>query len=324
MVEPIRIRFLNALDPEDEEPAQLPAAPPEATPFDPWERAGDLGAVQQARSAQEEREKARDLGGADLGPPAYADPKWKGLHGYAGPWEDERGQSLPELDLKAQFLRSQGEYGAYPRRKVGEISSWEPEDTPIRGPLAPGASDLPQKGDPASLLAYHTLKYLQGQASVSGHDTPLDDINDANRYLDWAHKGGKNTSEEEQDYDLRGYYKAGGKLTPGAHLPDTFKKPSHPTFSEESKYSGPGNEGGKWIKDKKGNYLGFQPGPANLQYRTPEQIQEYFDKYEPGLKLYWPPGTEGAPASFEDRFPRGTVLEAPAVKPAKPKKGRGK
>jgi hypothetical protein len=39
------------------------------------------------------------------------------------------------------------------------------------------------------------------------------------------------------DYDLRGAFKAG--LAPGkdGHWPDTFKKPNHPTFSNESIYS---------------------------------------------------------------------------------------
>jgi hypothetical protein len=158
-------------------------------------------------------------------------------------------------------------------------------------------------------LHYLTQHNLEGR--FRPNTTPLDDVNDYINYLRWANAGGKNTQEEEKDYDLRGYYKAGGKLTSGAHLPDTFKKPSHPTFSEESKYSGPGNEGGKWIKDKQGNYIGFQAGAGNLQYHTPEDMQRYFDKYEPGLKLSFPPGTEVAPSSFEDRFPGGAMVEAP-------------
>jgi len=41
-----------------------------------------------------------------------------------------------------------------------------------------------------------------------------------------------------EDYDLRGAYKAG--VTPDintGHMPDTFKKPNHPTFSDESQYA---------------------------------------------------------------------------------------
>ncbi len=51
------------------------------------------------------------------------------------------------------------------------------------------------------------------------------------------------------DYDLRGAFKA--KLTPGrdGHWSDEFKKPNHPTFSNQSLYAEYGNPGtwaGKW------------------------------------------------------------------------------
>lgn len=40
------------------------------------------------------------------------------------------------------------------------------------------------------------------------------------------------------DYDLRGAFKAGLKPDPkSGHWPDTFKKPNHPTFSDESIYA---------------------------------------------------------------------------------------
>ena len=41
------------------------------------------------------------------------------------------------------------------------------------------------------------------------------------------------------DYDLRGYYNKYGSLVPTAsnlHLTDEFKKPNHPTFSNQSMY----------------------------------------------------------------------------------------
>ena len=40
------------------------------------------------------------------------------------------------------------------------------------------------------------------------------------------------------DYDLRGAFKAGVVPDPETHhMPDTFKKPNHPTFSVESRYA---------------------------------------------------------------------------------------
>jgi hypothetical protein len=56
------------------------------------------------------------------------------------------------------------------------------------------------------------------------------------------------------DYDLRGAFKAGLKPDANGHWPDTFKKPNHPTFSDESRYAKfgkPGHwEGDKFIPNK--------------------------------------------------------------------------
>lgn len=57
------------------------------------------------------------------------------------------------------------------------------------------------------------------------------------------------------DYDLRGAFKEG--LRPDArtgHWPDKYKKPNHPTFSNESKYAtsdAPHWVGKKLVKDGK-------------------------------------------------------------------------
>lgn len=54
------------------------------------------------------------------------------------------------------------------------------------------------------------------------------------------------------DYDLRGAYKAGLKPDPqSGHWPDTFKKPNHPTFSNESQYATGSNaaRAGHWEGD---------------------------------------------------------------------------
>lgn len=56
------------------------------------------------------------------------------------------------------------------------------------------------------------------------------------QFLAWKKKYASNDSGI--DYDLRGAFKAG--LTPDpetGHWPDTFKKPNHPTFSDQSQYA---------------------------------------------------------------------------------------
>lgn len=60
--------------------------------------------------------------------------------------------------------------------------------------------------------------------------------------------------QSENDYDLRGFYKNNPNWSPDspdAHMTDEFKKPNHPTFSNESKYYNPSTAdmGGKWNGD---------------------------------------------------------------------------
>lgn len=64
-------------------------------------------------------------------------------------------------------------------------------------------------------------------------------------------------ADSGDDYDFRGAFKAG--LTPGddEHWPDTYKKPNHPTFSDESVYAKQGNPG-HWSGDQ------FVPGSNTL------------------------------------------------------------
>ncbi len=50
----------------------------------------------------------------------------------------------------------------------------------------------------------------------------------------------------DYDYDLRGAWLNGDLPDQNYHMPDTWKKPWHPTFSNESIYSTPGAEGGRW------------------------------------------------------------------------------
>lgn len=53
----------------------------------------------------------------------------------------------------------------------------------------------------------------------------------------------------DYDYDLRGAWLDGVEPDEQQHMPDTYKKPWHPTFSEESIYSSPQTQGGSWNGD---------------------------------------------------------------------------
>jgi len=61
------------------------------------------------------------------------------------------------------------------------------------------------------------------------------------------------------DYDLRGAYKSGLKPDVTGHWPDTYKKPNHETFSDESIYSSlTGTKPGRWTGANKDVYTPFE------------------------------------------------------------------
>jgi hypothetical protein len=101
----------------------------------------------------------------------------------------------------------------------------------------------------------------------------------------WAERMGR--MGDLHDYDLRGAWKANAKAAMNGHLPDTFKKPNHPTFSDESKYHGAdGALGGKWTQQ--GSRWVFQASPYNVQNFGPDALQLYFQHVEPDAKLMLP------------------------------------
>jgi hypothetical protein len=104
-------------------------------------------------------------------------------------------------------------------------------------------------------------------------------------YMKWAKEN--NRLEDSYDYDMRGAFRKGITADPNGHFPDTFKKPNHPTFSDQSQYHGvDGMVGGSWLRQ--GEQDAFQPGPANLHWRPLERLQNYFTDREPNAVLLPP------------------------------------
>lgn len=106
---------------------------------------------------------------------------------------------------------------------------------------------------------------------------------------------GRDLSKDLRNYDLRGYFnEAGGAQTDGGHLPDKFKKPNHPTFSDESIYNGTATpdggeyQGGKWEGDDKSGWT-FQPS-LNMAAtpKAQEELRQYFQEFEPDAVLVMP------------------------------------
>jgi hypothetical protein len=123
-------------------------------------------------------------------------------------------------------------------------------------------------------------------------------------YQAWVKQRGLSKGESH-DYDMRGFWKSkrdnndemdlATSGLEGAHFPDTFKKPNHPTFSSESQYHGrDGHVGGSWWQDQQGRW-NFAPGETNLQHHSPKDLQQYFEDVEPNSALRMPPARSTVP-----------------------------
>jgi hypothetical protein len=115
------------------------------------------------------------------------------------------------------------------------------------------------------------------------------------QYQDWikgeSAKRKRDIGKDEIDYDMRGDWKAGASRDERGHGGDTYKKPNHPTFSEHSQYHGtPDDEGnpqsgGRWIQDKKGRYVAFEPSDTNAKHWPDWALKQYMTAEEPGVKI---------------------------------------
>lgn len=98
---------------------------------------------------------------------------------------------------------------------------------------------------------------------------------------DWAARN--NRAGDKYDYDIQGAFRdlMSGQMTESQnkHLGDKYKKPNHPTFSNQSIYSTPEMQGGNWIG------VDFQPSPQNLKNMPLPQLREYFKRYEPDSRI---------------------------------------
>lgn len=104
-------------------------------------------------------------------------------------------------------------------------------------------------------------------------------------FAKWAAKTGK--LNDLYDYDLRGFWKSGAGFADNGHGADTFKKPNHPTFSDQSRYHSPEMPGGSWTQTPEGQTM-FTPSPFNLKNMPAPALQQYFKQVEPNVMLNLP------------------------------------
>lgn len=124
-------------------------------------------------------------------------------------------------------------------------------------------------------------------------------------------KTGRDPRKDKYDYDVNGFFLAGAGTDERSHGSDQFKKPNHPTFSNESIYHGKdGYQGGEWIAspsyqgDPAGPYTTFKPSPtSNLKFRNSQELQQAFEEQEsdnPGKNLLvMPPPAPPLPAGLK-------------------------
>ena len=101
-------------------------------------------------------------------------------------------------------------------------------------------------------------------------------------FRNWSARSGK--SKDLFDYDVRGAFKAGELAKPGQHGTDRWKKPNHPTFSNESVYHSDKTPGGSWTSDKAGKWS-FNASPLNVQMHGADGLKDYFKQVEPDVNL---------------------------------------
>lgn len=129
------------------------------------------------------------------------------------------------------------------------------------------------------------------QAQVDPYDlTPVNNTSlnptEEKAFMKWAEKTGK--IRDLYDYDLRGFWKSGAGLAENGHGSDMFKKPNHPTFSDQSQYHTPQTPGGTWSQTSEGQTM-FTPSRYNLQNMSAPSLQQYFRQVEPDVMLNLPP-----------------------------------
>jgi allophanate hydrolase subunit 2 len=88
--------------------------------------------------------------------------------------------------------------------------------------------------------------FAEGGAVGDDYNTPLSEGDEA-KFQEWKAKNAPNDSGA--DYDLRGAYKDDMQKSANGHMGDKFKKPNHPTFSDQSKYAvgAQADRAGHWV-----------------------------------------------------------------------------
>lgn len=100
---------------------------------------------------------------------------------------------------------------------------------------------------------------------------------------------GKIPYSDNLDYDYYSFFKNNGVGDIQNHFPDTYKRPNHPTFSNESIYSTPENPGGTWkgeTYNPKGKFQFADGGPKTKTYTNKAEYDKALQAYNDSLNLF--------------------------------------
>ena len=116
----------------------------------------------------------------------------------------------------------------------------------------------------------------------NAYNTPLSNDEEL-AYQQWLASRGMQPGQESYDYDMRGFFKGAGAQADNGHFPDTFKKPNHPTFSNQSMYADPvAQPGGQWGTNLGGQDT-FAPGAGGTWDKP--SLSRYMAQVEPNAQL---------------------------------------
>lgn len=105
-----------------------------------------------------------------------------------------------------------------------------------------------RNGEPVTHETAQTAAEHSPRIPFGEFDTVLSPGREA-QFQQWISQQPIPPEDDGRDYDYRGAFVAGIRPDGRGHWPDTFKKPAHPTFSVESKYSR-GRSAGRWEGEK--------------------------------------------------------------------------
>ena len=132
-------------------------------------------------------------------------------------------------------------------------------------------------------VRYSTTEVFEEQDFTDQYNTQLTP-EEEREFQAWAKAEGR--ERDVFNYDLRGAWKElkSGTMSEDArgHLGDKYKKPNHPTFSDQSIYSTEENRGGHWSVENGQDV--FVPR-RELSASEANYLQQYFAEREPGVQL---------------------------------------